>query len=425
MTLLPLSGWSLVVLILLLLLILYLRGAFYKKVNYHLKDIPGLEEPYFPYAIIGVSNSYISSGYPLTFRFEIDAIYAARLEAIRSAQRTIHIETFYMTPGRRPQEFADALIERSQAGVEVQLLLDSFGVISMPKAYWKRLEAAGVQLCFFHQFSWKAPLSYNIRTHRKLILIDGEVAIVGGMGISDYWDGRKESGDLEPWLDVEVCFQGPVVAILEGIFMQHWIYEGKVASLRADIFNPALSGGSTVLVTPSDSPSASSAVYGLFYTIVLAAKERIWIASPYFLPDSNSVQALLEAKRKGVDVRILTVGPHNDKKWVYYAVRERYEQLLSAGIEIHEYHPSMMHAKVLLIDGDFVSTGNANFYPRSLFHNEELNLSLVEPQLAKMVEDFFLYAFTKSRQIYLTQWRTRPVWQRLVGQAALFFRWQL
>ena len=415
----------LLLILLFLLLILYLRGAFYYEVKYRMKDVPGLKEPHFLLALRGVSASLITNGFPTDFWYEIDAIYAARQEAIRRAQRTIHFETFYITPGRRADEFAATVIERSHSGVEVLLIVDSLGAETMPKQYWKQLRAAGVDVRFFHEFTWKAPLTYNIRTHRKLLLIDGEIAFVGGMGVSDYWDGRPENGDTAPWLDFEVSFNGPIVATLEGIFMQHWIYVGGVTPLGPEVFNPALPNGPTILVTPSNSPSASSSVCALFYTSLLTAKQRIWLASPYFLPDSNATRALVSAKKNGVDVRILTVGPHNDKKLVYYAVREGYGKLIKAGIEIYEHQPSMMHAKVLLIDDTFVGTGSTNLDPRSLFHNDELNLSLIEPKLAKFAKDFFFYGFSRSDRIDMREWKARPLWQRLLGQLTLFFRWQL
>lgn len=420
--------WSLgvfLVLLLVLLFILYLQGAFYNKVEYRMKEVPGLEEPHFPLAMMGVSASHLTHGKPIGYWFNIDALYKAREEAIRSAQHTIHFETFYMTPGRRADDFAAALIERANAGVEIQLLADSFGVNAMPKEYWQNLRAAGVDVRFFHKFSWKAPLTYNIRTHRKLLLIDGKIALVGGTGVSDHWDGMKETGDEAPWLDFEIGFQGPIVATLEGIFTQHWMYVGGIGSLSQKIFQPSVTDGPTILVTPSEFPSASSSVHSIFYTSVLAAKKRLWIASPYFLPDSNSRRVLLKAKEKGVDVRILTVGPHNDKQIVYYAVRERYRELLRGGIEIYEYQPSMMHAKVLLIDEHWVGTGSANYDPRSLFHNDELNVSLAEPKLAEFVEEFFHHGFSKSRRIHLAKWQARPLTNRLLGRLALFFHWQL
>lgn len=177
-------SWSrewLVALFLLILVILYLRGSFQKKVKYRLKNVPSINEPHFLLAMMGVSASFIANGHPTDVWFDINAIYKARLESIKTAQRTIHFETFYMTPGRRANEFADALAERAQAGVEVQLLADSFGTYSIPKGYWIQLKNSGVNVRFFHQFNWRNPLTYNTRTHRKLLLIDGEIALVGGM----------------------------------------------------------------------------------------------------------------------------------------------------------------------------------------------------------------------------------------------------
>ncbi len=412
-------------LILVVVFILYLRGTFHRQVKYRMKDIPSFNDPHFPLAMMGVSASAIASGNVQNFWYEIDRIYAARLEAIRRARRTIHFETFFMTPGRRADEFADALIERSQAGVEALVIVDSVGANSIPKPYWRRLRARGVNVRFFHPLNWKYPLNFNNRTHRKLMLIDGKIAFVGGMGISDRWDGMPAIGDTAPWLDCEVSFTGPIVAILEGIFMQHWLYVGGVASLSQEIFRLSKDGSTTIIVTPSDNPTDSSPVCALFYTNIRAAKKRIWLASPYFLPDKNTRSALVNAKRNGIDVRILTIGPHNDKSLVYYAVRERYRDLLAAGIEINEYQPSMMHAKVLLIDDAFVSTGSTNLDPRSLFLNDELHLSMVEPQLAKPVEEFFNWGWKKSDRISLQQWKKRHWWQRLLGQIVLIFRWQL
>ncbi|MBE9127063.1 cardiolipin synthase B [Coleofasciculus sp. LEGE 07092] len=419
------SGGLLLLLPFLVLIALYLRGTFRKRVQYKLRDVPNLADLHFPLALAGISGSYMTEGELIGYWFDIDSIYRARLEAIRQARRTIHFETFYITPGYRAEEFADALAERAQAGVEVLFIPDSLGVIKMSQKYWKRLKAAGVNVRFFHKFNWRVPLAYNIRTHRKLLLIDGEIAFIGGTGVSDYWEGMKEEGQTSPWLDFEACFNGLIVATLEGMFMEQWSYVGGVASLSSDNFNPYLGDGSTVLVTVRKAPSTRSSIYALLYTSLLAAKRRIWIASPYFLPEPGIRKALIQAKKRGLDVRILTVGPHNDKRTVYFAVRERYRDLLAAGIELYEYLPSMMHAKVMLVDDKWVITGSANFDPRSLFHNDELQLSLAEPNLVEFIADVFCKSFAKSRLIKRQGWKTRPLWQRVLGKLALIIRWQL
>jgi cardiolipin synthase len=391
-----------------------------------MKNVPSSQEPHFPLAVVGLSDSLLTSGHSTGCWVGADAIHAARLEAIHNAQYAIHCETYYMTPGRRANDFAAAIAERAQAGVKVQLIVDDHGVQSIPKKYWKRLRAARVEVRFFNEFNWGAPLNYLDRTHRKLLLIDGEVAFIGGAGFSDDWDGKKQIGDTAPWLDFEVCFEGLVVAVLEGIFMQQWTHAGGIADLSSKFFHMTLSGDSTILVTPGDDPSYGDASIGaLFYMSILAARERVWVASPYFLPSSDLLDALRTAKKNGVDVRILTMGPHNDKNYVYYAARELYSKLLAAGIEIYEYQPSMMHAKVLLIDENWVSTGSANFDPRSFFHNDELHLSVSEPELAKKVEHFFMIAFENSHRVGRADWRTRPARNRILGRLVLSFRRQL
>lgn len=409
----------------LLLLIVYLRGSYRQGITYTMKNVPEVDKPHFSKAMMAVSLSILSQGYVTGFWFDMNKINEARLDAIRRAKRTIHLETFFVTPGKRTEEFANALIEQAQAGVKVKIIVDSFGSLKMPMDYWKRLREKGVQVRFFHKLNWRDPLTYNIRTHRKLLLIDGELALMGGMGISDYWDGCGGTKCTAPWLDVEVAFQGSIVLTLESIFMQHWIDGAGAVDLSQDLLDTKLSGGSTILVTPTSPPGESSPISRLFYANILAAKERIWIASPYFLCDSNSERALIEASQKGIDVRIVTVGPCYDHKYIYLAARELYRQWLEAGIKIYEYLPNMMHAKVLLVDHAWVNTGSTNFDPRSFFHNAELNISMYDPAFTKLVDHFFVWAFEQSNCLTLEEWENRSWWERIQGRLALFVRWQL
>jgi cardiolipin synthase len=411
-------------LLVILLLALYLHGIFRHKIEYGIQQIPELDSPDFAAILLGLSNSFFAKADITGFWSEPDAIYRSRFAAIKTAQFTIHFETFYMTPGRRADKFAAALRDRALAGVKVQLLVDRFGVINLPKKYWQQLRQAGVEVRFFHLFHWKDPLGYLERTHRKLLIVDSRVALIGGMGVSDAWDGSKEKGDTAPWLDTEIQFTGPIVATLEGSFIRHWMYAGGFACLNLND-DRSMPGSVEVMVTASDSEAKVSPISTLLWMSILAARERVWIASPYFLLDANCRKALKQARHRGVDVRILTVGPRNDKKLVYYAVRERYGDLLRAGIEIYEYQLSMMHAKVMLCDRQWVTLGSANFDPRSFFHNDEINFSLQEPQLIDRVEHFFLDALANCRLIENVTWRSRPFWQRCLGRFTLFFRWQL
>ncbi len=409
-----------------ILVILYFRGTFRDRIEYKAKNVPSPTDPRFSLALASLSNSVVTSGHSTDFWIESDAINAARIEAIKSAQRVIHFETFFMTPGRRANDFAAAIAQQAQAGVAVQLIVDRYGSKTIPQRYWRRLKAAGVEVRFFNAFNWRAPVDYFARSHRKLLIVDGKFALIGGAGISDYWDGLDNISNTGPWYDFELRLEGEVVAVLEGMFMQHWAYARGTADLSSTISDCERSSDPTILVTAGDDPSyKSSSIKALFQTSIFAAKQRIWIASPYLLPDGSLRAALVTAKKNGVDVRILTNGIQSDKKFVYYASCELYCDLLAAGIEIYEYQPSMMHAKALLLDDRWVSTGSANFDPRSLFHNDELDISTTQLQLIKNIEKLFTNGFSKSKLISLADWRQRPTWQRILARIVLFFQSQL
>lgn len=418
--------WLLLGLTGVILVSLYIRGAFRTPVTYRVEDGPSPKESRFPTVLASLSTSLITSGTITQFWSKPDQIQAARLEAIKTAQRTIHFETFFMTPGRRANDFAAALAERATAGVQVQLVIDAYGAHTLPKRYWQRLQSAGVQVEFFNRLDWRAPSNFAGRTHRKLLLIDGNVGLIGGAGISDHWDGDEQTA---PWLDIEVCLEGEIVPILEGMFIQHWTYSGGEANLRAEIFqtdpaqDPAL-----MLVTPGNNPTYRfSPIRALKENTIVAARKRIWLASPYLIPDRNTRELLIEAKQSGVDVRILTSTLENiDKKYVYYAAYELCGDLLKNGIEIYEYLPNMTHAKLLLIDDRWVNIGSANFDPRSFFHNEELDISTAEPRLQQSVEQVFVDAFAQSQSMSFKDWQQRSWWRhRLFGSLVRFIQWQL
>lgn len=412
--------------IIIIFAILYFRGTFRDRVEYKVKNVPSPQDARFPLALASLSNSVITSGHSTNFWLESEQINAARLAAIRSAKHTIHFETFFMTPGRRANDFAAAIAEKAQSGVNVQVIVDKYGVKTLPQRYWKRLKAAGIEVGFFNDLNWRSPIDYFARSHRKLLIVDGEFALIGGSGISDYWDGKDNISGTHPWYDFETRLEGEVVAVLSGMFMQHWTYVHGTADLSTTIDRTGISSDPTILVTAGDDPSYRSAsVKALFQVSIHAARQRLWIASPYFLADTNIRTALVDAKKRGVDVKILTNGIRSDKRFVYFASCEQYRDLLMAGVEIYEYQPSMMHAKALLLDDRWISTGSANFDPRSFFHNDELDISTSEIRLVKRIEQLLREGFAKSKQVSFSEWQKRPLWQRALAKIVLFFESQL
>ena len=408
----------------------YLRGAFRDRITYKVKYALKPEDSQYPVALASITNSFITQGIITDFWHEVAAIQQARIEAIKQAKHTINFETFFMTPGKRADDFAKAIADKAAEGVEVKLVVDHYGTKDISAQYWRRLRGAGVKVSFFNSFNWKAPLDYAGRTHRKLLLIDGEFALVGGAGISDLWDGIEKDDDTQPWLDVEMRLEGDIVNILEGVFTQHWTFGDGTANLHPERFKTAAEPNQEqhlMLVIPGANPRIRfSPIRSFKYNSIITARKRIWLASPYFLPDENSIDLLVAAKQDGLDVRILTTSKRSDKKPVYYASYEHYGKLLKGGVEIFEFQPSMTHAKLLLIDDLWATTGSANFDPRSFCHNEELDICSAQPELVAGITKAFETGFAQSKQVTYQEWKKRSlIKHRVLGNIVDFFQWQL
>ncbi|MBD1915156.1 MULTISPECIES: phosphatidylserine/phosphatidylglycerophosphate/cardiolipin synthase family protein [Cyanophyceae] len=422
----PVWLWWLGVGVVLLVLVLvsygYLRGSFRQASTCTISNVPSLDDPCFALSLEGLANSADTTGHLVGFWREIDDVYAARNTAMAGADHLIQYETYFMTPGRRTDAFAEVVADRAMAGVTVQLLLDHQGTKAMPEKYWQRLRNVGVEIQFFRPLDWRAPLEYNSRSHRKLLIVDGRRVFIGGAGVSDFWDGVAFEHDRAPWLDFEVAYEGEVVSLLQGKFLQNWSCAGGCIDLKQGLHSVQKHGSTPLYITDNTSSLNESSMRLLMQLHILAAKKRLWIGSPYLVPDDDTTQALICACQKGVDVRILTMGAATDKTMVHLASRGLYGPLLKAGIKICEYQPSMMHAKFVLVDDGWVSTGSANFDPRSYFHNDELNISGAYPELARQVEQFFIDAMANSYCISYLDWQNRPTPEKIKGQMALLFR---
>ncbi|MDB9524722.1 phosphatidylserine/phosphatidylglycerophosphate/cardiolipin synthase family protein [Oscillatoria sp. CS-180] len=422
--------WGLGILIsftgLIVLSYLYLSGHFRRQKHY---DLVGLSasNPHFLVTAASMSDSLITQGEATQFWANIAEIQSKRLALMAQAKEQIQFETFIMMPGKRSHDFAEILKRKASEGVLVQLLADSYGAGSLPQQYWTALKNAGVEVRFFNPFSGRAPLDYLRRNHRKLLIVDQKVAMIGGAGMADRWDGEGQYEGGTPWYDFEVEWQGEAVGLLSGFFWQHWLDAGGHVDLGTHSPNHSVDHNSTsILITPGEDPTAgNSSIRSLFQLCIAAARKRLWIASPYLLPDDATCEMFKSMRQKGVDIRILTMGPKSDKPYVYYVSRERYPALLENDIEIYEYQPSMMHAKVILVDNDWVSLGSANLDPRSFFHNDELNLCTTMSYLIDKIETFFETGFSQSQRIRLKSWKQRPLKERVVGKLGNFFYWQL
>ncbi len=424
----------------LFLIALYIRGAFRWRALLHIENAIAPQDDRFTLVLESLTKSLASEGQIVGFWDHAQAIQQARVEAIKSARSSIQFETFMMTPGQRSQDFAAAIAQKAAEGVTVQVLADAFGTRKIPDKYWSRLRSTGVQVVFFNPFDWRAPANFSGRTHRKLLIIDEQKVLIGGAGISDLWDGVEKSDDTKPWLDIEIALTGDIVAATAASFQKHWeghrIDSGTTGIDMAKVF-PDSPGENEdaqsprpacpILVTPGTMPNyRDSSIETLKQTLIACARQRIWLSSPYFLPNKSSRQLLISAKQTGVDVRILTTSARSDKKPVYYASFEVYGPLLEAGIQIFEYQPSMIHAKMMIVDDEWVNMGSANFDYRSFLHNDELDLAVKSDELVQKVEQVFERGFSQSEQIGLVQWKRRS-WlkHRLLGNIVRLVQWQL
>src|SRR6266700_2129072 len=352
-------------------------------------------------------------------------IFPAMLEAIRTARETVDFATYGYWTGSIAPEFADALAERAAAGVVVNVLLDAVGAAKMDPALVERLEAAGATVAWFRPPRWYTLHKLNNRTHRKILVVDGRVGFTGGVGIAEEWTGDCE--DPDHWRDTHVQVEGPVVRDLLGGFLDNWA-EATGCILSGERHLPDVGGfddGIQAQVTRSTAQKGSTDAEQLMYGAIACARERIWLTTAYFAPRRAFVDALCDAVRRGVDVRVLSNGPHTDREVVRQAGRRCYEHLLGCGGRIFEYRRTMLHAKVLLVDSHWVTVGSVNFDNRSFALNDELNISFRDPGVVAELEKHFLADLEDTRELNLAAWRARPLAMRARELASALVRREL
>lgn len=344
-------------------------------------------------------------------------IFPAMLEAIRGAQHTITFESYIYWSETIGKEFSEALIERAKAGVKVHVMLDFMGSIKMDLALIDAMKQAGVHVQRYHKPVWWKFTRLNNRTHRKLLIVDGKTGFTGGVGIADQWRGHAE--DKKHWRDTHFRVEGPVVGQMQAVFNDNWTKAtGQV--LDGAHYFPALEArGDHDAQMFSSSPTGGSGSMHLMYLIAInAARHSIHLSSAYFVPDELAIKALVRAVERGVDVRIITPGPDIDSDIVRAASRERWGDLLRAGVKIAEYQPTMFHVKALVVDSMMVSVGSTNFDNRSFSINDEANLNVMNRDFAKQQVEIFEADWAKSKLITLKMWENRPWTDKLHGEIA-------
>ncbi|SEL57517.1 cardiolipin synthase [Pseudoxanthomonas sp. GM95] len=351
-------------------------------------------------------------------------IFPAMLDAMRSARQTITFETYIYWSGDIGRAFSEVLCERARAGVAVRTTIDWGGSLKMDNALIQKMEQAGVEVHRYRPLAWYNLHRVNNRTHRKLLVVDGKIGLTGGVGVADQWMGNAQ--DPEHWRDTHYRIEGPVVAQVQAAFNDNWIKStGRV--LHDPEFYPELPpAGDTDAQLFLASPAGGSESMHLMYLLsIAAAATSIDLAAAYFVPDDLISKALRDAAARGVKIRVMLPGPHIDSSSVRLASKASWGPLLQAGIEIHEFQPTMLHTKLLIIDKLLVSVGSTNFDIRSFRLNDEASLNMYDPDMAERLSAVFELDLKKSKRYTLEHWQHRSLSERLFETLVLPFKSQL
>ena len=395
-----------------------------KVVEHPIARLYGADDPQFARTMGALLGPGLLEGNRVEVLLNGDEIFPAMLQAIRGATKTITFETFIYWSGSIGNEFADALAERARAGVKVHVLVDWFGGKKMEESLLGLMKQAGVEIRIYHKPRWYNLHKMNNRTHRKLLIVDGQTGFTGGVGIADQWTGHAQ--DPEHTRDSHYRVQGPVVAQMQAVFMDNWIkVSGDV--LHGTGYFPALTPvGSGKAHVFSSSPSGGSESMRLMYLLAITAANRsIHMSTPYFIPDELAIKALTDAAKRGVSVQIITAGKHTDSETVRRASRARWGPLLESGVEIYEYQPTFYHCKVMIMDAFWITVGSTNFDPRSFSLNDEANVNYYDDDFARRQVVIFQQDLALSRKITLQAWRDRPFVEKLWEHAASLLGSQL
>ncbi|SCK57933.1 cardiolipin synthase [Streptomyces sp. WMMB 714] len=341
-----------------------------------------------------------------------DEIFPAMLEAIRSARHTVDMMTFVYWRGEIAREFARALAGRAREGVRVRLLLDGFGSRLIEKDLLEEMSAAGVQVVWFRKPMWISPVKQNHRCHRKVLVVDERVAFTGGVGIAEEWCGNaRHEGE---WRDTHVELRGPAVDGICAAFAQNW------AECHNELFDDhdrfveqEAAGESVVQVVRGSASFGWQDMQTLLRVVLESARSRVRLTTAYFAPDAYFIELLTDTARRGVEVDILLPGAYTDKRVCQLAGQRYYEELLAAGVRIWQYRPTMLHAKIVTVDGVVSLVGSTNLNRRSLDHDEEVMLAVMDESFTATLDGHFDDDMGLSEPVSMRHWRRRAFAERL------------
>ncbi|PBB37971.1 cardiolipin synthase B [Mesorhizobium sp. WSM3868] len=353
-----------------------------------------------------------------------DEIFPAMLQAIRSARKTINMETYIYWSGSVGYEFATSLAAKAREGVEVRVLVDWLGSLPFDEKLIQIMTRAGVRFERYRPIHWYTLDRVNNRTHRKLLIVDGRVAFTGGVGIADNWLG--DARNPNEWRDTHYQIEGPAVPGFQAAFAENWL-ETVGETLQGENFYlpPEAAGALRAQLILSSQPNGSENMELMMLAAIAAAKDHLRIGMAYFVPDDIALQQILDARKRGVAVDVIVPNSLTDVPIVRKASRYFWGKLLEAGVRIYEFQPTMYHPKLLIVDDVWASFGSTNLDQRSLRLNDEATLNVYGKEFARTQIDLFNQDLKRSRQISLAEWRSRPMREKFTDWLASTLHAQL
>jgi cardiolipin synthase len=376
----------------------------------------------------GISGSPLVVGNKVVLLQDGAATFRALLGAIRDARDHINMETYTIEDDEVGNRFADALIEKQRQGVQVNFIYDSVGAINTPKAFFKRLTDSGINVLEYNPINpltVKKGWDVNQRDHRKLLIVDGRTAFLGGINISSVYSGGSFSQrssvrpeEKAPWRDTHMQADGPVVAEFQKLFLATWEKQNGGPLAPRDYMPQLGSKGKEVVRAIGSSPDEPySLIYATLISAISSAETGVYLTNAYFVPDPQLLAALKDAAQRGVDVKLL-LPSYSDSALVFHAGRSYYEELLGAGVKIYERRDALLHAKTALIDGVWSTIGSTNLDWRSFLHNDEVNAVILGQEFGAQMQAVFEKDLLSSNPITLEQWSRRSLGMRLKELAA-------
>jgi len=385
----------------------------------------GPEDPLFAGSLGPMLSAEFTPGNRVDLLANGDQFFPTMLEDIAKAKKSITLESYIWSSGEISERFIAALSDRARHGVKVHVLVDGMGALRFDDADQLRLINAGVEFIMYGREHWyQLKPDINHRTHRKLLIIDGRVGYTGGMCVDDKWLGNATARDH--WRETQMRVEGPVVRQMQSVFNTNWVQTTGRLLIGPDYF-PALeqpARGSLALCYksgPHEDPENARMSYLL---AIAAARKSIQISHAYFVPDDLAMEMLLAARKRGVRIQVV-IPAHNDSRFGRAASRSRWGKLLEAGVEFHAYDPAMYHCKIMIVDDVFLTIGSVNFDNRSFGINDEVNINVLDRDVARIGQRMFEDDIKHSHGLTLEEFRDRPVWQKAIDHFCGLFRSQL